>query len=416
MVKYFLQFHHILVYILFKKLYIMNNEKNREDMKKSIFKKNKLPKWERAVIKIGSAIISPQGEGCVTKYLLSIANFIIESKNQGKEVIIVSSGSVAAGLNKQPKTEVKAQLSIEEKQAMAAIGQPLLMQLWNQLFDFQCAQVLLTYDDIADRKRFINAKNTIRKLLKFGVIPIVNENDTVATDELKVGNNDNLAAYIANLIEADLLIICTDIDGLHDSDPKINKNAKAIEIVERIDEKIRLFASSTTNSNATGGMITKIEAAEKATSLGINTVIINGTKSSNINRLLEGELIGTLFKKRRTPISAKKHWIFNALPSMGNIYIDKGAMNALIIKKTSLLPSGVINIEGEFKRGDAITILGNNKGEFINIGKGLIQYNSTDLMKIKGKNSSEIEKTIGYFLSDVVIQRDDMIITVSKLS
>ncbi len=316
-------------------------------MRKNTHKTIKLPKWEKAVIKIGSAIISPQGEGCVTKYLLSIANFIIESKNQGKEVIIVSSGSVAAGLNTQPKAEKKAQFSIEEKQAMAAIGQPLLMQLWNRLFDFQCAQVLLTHDDIADRKRFINVKNTIRVLLKFGVLPIVNENDTVATDELKVGDNDNMAAYIANLIEADLLIICTDINGLYDSDPKINKDAKSIEVVEKIDENIYSLASKTTNPNATGGMITKIEAAEKATSLGINTVIINGTKSFIFNDLVENKLTGTLFKKRQTPISAKKHWIFNALPSMGNIYIDKGAMNALVVKKTSLLPSGIIDVEGE---------------------------------------------------------------------
>ncbi|MEA1986465.1 MAG: glutamate 5-kinase [Candidatus Marinimicrobia bacterium] len=372
-----------------------------------------LPKWEKAVIKIGSAIISPQGRGCVTKHLLSIANFINESRNQGKEIIIVSSGSFSAGLNTQPNTEKKAYISIEEKQAMSAIGQPLLMQIWSQLFDFNVAQILLTYDDISNRKRFINAKNTIKELLKIGVLPIVNENDTVSTDELKIGDNDNMSAYIANLVEADLLILCSDINGLYDSDPKLNENAKRINIVKNIDNKIYSLASNTTNPNATGGMITKIESAEKATSLGINTLIINGKKANNFADLLHNKVYGTLFKKKKNTISAKKHWILHALPSMGEIFIDNGAKVALVENKKSLLPSGIIKIKGNFHRGNAVNIFVTSEGKMKKLGKGIVKYNSDDLNKIKGKNSSDIKNILGYFISPVAIKRDDMIVTFS---
>ena len=243
--------------------------------------------WKRAVIKIGSGLIAPGGKKTSTKFTLPIAGFITECRNNGKEIILVSSGAVASGLSTQPEMLKRSQRTIPEKQALAAIGQSLLMASWSRFFDFPCAQLLLTYDDINNRKRFVNAKNTIKKLLEFGTLPIVNENDTVAIEELKVGDNDNLAAYIAMLAEADLLIICSDIDGLFDADPKKNKNAKLIPVVEKIDDKIFSLAGGTKNSIATGGMKTKIEAAQKASVRGIDTIILNATRREVFDDLLK---------------------------------------------------------------------------------------------------------------------------------
>ena len=370
----------------------------------------KLPSWKRAVIKVGSGLITAGGNQCSTKYLLDIASFIIECRNRGKEVILVSSGAVAAGLSTQPRLAGKKQRSIPENQALAAIGQSLLMAIWRRLFDFPCAQLLLTYDDIYNRKRFVNAKNTLMELLSLKTLPIINENDTVAVDELKVGDNDNLAAYVAVLAEADLFLICSDVDGLFDADPRQNAGARLLNKVEKIDEKIYKLAGGTQNSIATGGMLTKVQAAEKATSGGINTIIMNGTKRGFFELLLNDIICGTIFTKSEKPVKGKKHWMLHAKPSLGQIFIDPGAVTAVSKKGASLLPSGIQKIKGRFAAGDAIDIVYKNDEQTTLVAKGITQYGSDDLKKIIGKKSRDIEKILNGFSPDVVVSRDEMVL------
>jgi glutamate 5-kinase len=370
----------------------------------------KIPDWKRAVIKVGSSLVAPDEKGCSSKYTLAIANFIIQNYNQGREIILVSSGAVAAGLATQPNIKSKHNRSIPEKQALAAIGQSLLMQSWSRYFDFPAAQVLLTMDGLHDRERYINAKNTLNELLKLKTLPIVNENDTVAVEELKVGDNDNLAAHVAVLVEADILIICTDIDGLYDDNPKKNKNAKLIPVVENINAEIYSLAKDTNNTISTGGMRTKIEAAEKAVAGGIDTIIMNGTNPNTFNQIMNGNFYGTFIKKIKTPVAAKKHWLMHAIQNQGKILIDEGAKNALVSKGASLLASGVMKIEGDFTVGASVSIvyLGDKKETVI--AKGITQYSSQDLDKIKGRKSSEIESILGYLTHKDVIHRSDMVL------
>ncbi|MBN2410397.1 glutamate 5-kinase [candidate division KSB1 bacterium] len=370
----------------------------------------KLPPWKRAVIKVGSGLVTAGGNKCSTKYLLDIASFIIECRNRGKEIILVSSGAVAAGLSTQTQLIGKTQRSIPEKQALAAIGQSLLMAIWSRLFDFPCAQLLLTYDDIYNRKRFVNAKNTLMELLNLKTLPIINENDTVAVDELKVGDNDNLAAYVAVLAGADLFLICSDVDGLFDADPRKNAGAQLLNKVEKIDDKIYKLAGGTQNTIATGGMLTKIQAAEKATSGGINTIIMNGTKRGFFELLLNDIICGTIFIKSDKPVKGKKHWMLHAKPSLGDIFIDQGAVNAISTKGASLLPSGIQNIKGRFAAGDAVNIIHVCEGQTLLVAKGISQYGSDDLKKIIGKKSKEIESVLNGFYSDVVVSRDEMVL------
>lgn len=370
-----------------------------------------LSNWKRVVIKVGSTLVAPNGEGGSGKYILPIANFIIQCRSLGKEVILVSSGAVAAGLSTQPKLQNKVYKSIPEKQALAAIGQTMLIQNWSRFFDFPCAQVLLTYDGLFNRERFINAKNTINELLKLKTLPIVNENDTVAVEELKVGDNDNLAAHVAVLSESDLLIICSDIDGLYDDNPNKKSTAKLIKVVEKIDDSIFSAAGSSNNPLAKGGMRTKIEAAQKAASRGIDTIIMNGTKRETFDELLKGNIKGSIIKKTENTVQAKKHWLLHAIPSSGKVYVDEGAKNAIVKKGASLLPSGIIKIEGSFTSGDAVNIVYTASNIEKIIAKGIILYDSKDLDSIKGKKSSEIQEILGYFNDNEVIHRRDIVLT-----
>ena len=355
-------------------------------------------------------MVTAGGKSVSTKHLLDIASFIIQCRDRGKEVILVSSGAVAAGLMTQPQLLNKPQRSIPEKQALAAIGQSQLMTMWSRLFDFPCAQLLLSHDDIYNRKRFVNAKNALTELLSMNTLPIINENDTVAVEELRVGDNDNLAAYVAVLADADLLIICSDVDGLYDADPRRNPNASLITRVEKIDEQTMQLASGTKTNIATGGMITKLQAADKATSGGVNTVIMNGTKRGFFDLLLEGIVCGTLFLKSGRPVKGKKHWMLHAKPSMGRLYIDDGAVKALTLKGASLLPQGIRRSEGTFGIGDAVDIYPDSDEASAAIAKGISQYTSTDLAKISGKSRAEIEEIPDIAISDVVVHRDEMVL------
>jgi len=370
----------------------------------------KIPDWKRAVIKVGSSLVAPDGNGCSSRVTLAIANFIIQNHNLDREIILVSSGAVAAGLATQPSLKTKINRSIPEKQALAAIGQSLLMQSWSRYFDFPCAQILLTMDGLHNRERYVNAKNTINELIQLGTLPIVNENDTVAVEELKVGDNDNLAAHVAVLAEADILIICTDIDGLFDDNPSKNKEAKLVPVVENINSEIYSLAGDSINPISTGGMKTKIEAAEKAVAGGIDTIIVNGTKSKSFDQIMAGNLYGTLIKKLKTPVAAKKHWLTHAIQAEGKIIVDDGAKNALINKGASLLSSGITKIEGYFTIGSAVTIVCLDEKDERIIAKGITQYNSQDLDKIKGKKSGEIENILGYLINKEVIHRSDMVL------
>jgi len=370
----------------------------------------KIPNWNRAVIKVGSSIVAPYGKGISSQYTLAIANFIIQNHKLGREVILVSSGAVAAGYATQQNAKSKYYRKIPEKQALAAIGQTLLMKSWSRFFDFPCAQMLLTRDELHRRESYVNAKNTLNELLNFNTLPIVNENDSVAVDEIKVGDNDTLAAHVAVLAEAELLIICTDTDGLYDDNPLINENAKLIPFVENINADIHALASDTTSPISSGGMKTKLEAAEKATTGGIDTLIINGKNSKAFDKLMNGEFYGTYIKRTQSPVAAKKHWLQHAIQNEGKFVIDEGAKNAIINNGASLLASGITGIEGHFKLGAAISVVYYSGMNEQVIAKGITQYNSQELEKIKGKKSSEFERIIGYLASEEVIHRSDMVL------
>ncbi len=370
----------------------------------------RLPKWNRCVIKIGSSIIAPDGRGCATKHLLPIANFINQSIQDGKEVIVVSSGAVAAGWSTQPRYPRNTPISIPRKQAFSAIGQPMMFFLWKQLFDYPCAQLLITHDDLLNRRRFINVKNTLLELLRLRALPIVNENDTVVVQQLKVGDNDNISAHVADLADADILFICSDIDGLYSANPNVDKKASLIPEIKKIDESVYDIAGDSNNPMAVGGMRTKIQAAEKATSRGIDVVILHGKKAENFDMLAKGNVVGTLFHRTMSPRAAKKHWILHALPSSGSIVIDEGAAKALLHRSASLLPSGVIEIKNKFDHGDAVKIYRESISEKNLIAKGLTQYNSDDMKRLIGKQSHEILPILGYFSSSSLVHRDDMVI------
>jgi glutamate 5-kinase len=363
-------------------------------------------KYKRVVIKVGSALIAPDNKGCSKKYLLAISRFINLCHQAKTQVIIVSSGSVAAGRNFIVHGSPSP--SIPTKQAMAAVGQMQMMANWQALFDLPCSQILITHGDLKDRQRYINIKNTLRTLLNNMVIPIVNENDTVATDELKVGDNDNLAALVALVSEADALFILSDIDGVYDSDPRINKKAVLVPLITEITDEVRAMAGITHNVIATGGMKTKIEAAEKAIENGIDTFIVNGHRSEVFEQLLKGKNPGTYFVSGQATFTARKHWLKHTLKSHGQLRLDSGAVHALLSKGASLLPSGVKHVVGKFSAGESIDLLSADSDKVI--AKGICQYSSHDLTRIKGLKSDQIEDVLGFCPSKVVIHRDDLVI------
>lgn len=365
-----------------------------------------LPRWRRAVVKVGSNLVAPEGNRLSTRHLLSIARFISEARAEGREVVLVSSGAVAAGraligVGKKPA-------ALPVRQALAAIGQPRLIDAWSTLFDSPCAQVLLTWDDLQSRRRFVNAKNTLRELLHAGVLPIINENDSVAVDELRLGDNDNLAAHVAVLVDADLLLILSDIDGLYDADPRINPSAKRLRNVDVIDDALLALAGGAGSSVGTGGMRTKLEAAAKATARGIPTAIVHGGSAEALEALSRGECPGTLFKATTSPASAKAHWMRHALASQGRLIIDTGAARALTERGASLLPAGLRGVEGEFRAGDAVDLLVESTDAAL--AKGIAQYNASELRRIIGRPSAELSTLLGYQGPETIIHRDDLVL------
>ncbi|MCJ7803125.1 MAG: glutamate 5-kinase [Desulfobacterales bacterium] len=372
------------------------------------FRKKILGKARRIVVKVGSSILASVEKGLHYEVFSHLTKEISDLKRQGYEIVLVSSGAIAAGMEKLGyKTRPQA---ITQKQATAAVGQTRLMNIYENYFSrFQqmVAQVLLTHDDLSHRRRFLNARNTLLTLLELGIIPIINENDTVVVDEIKFGDNDNLSALITNLIGADLLIILTDIEGLCDSDPRVNPNARCIPLVEDTDVDMGGIVGETKSEMSVGGMISKVKAARKASRFGIPTVVARGTKEGVLHQILKGKEIGTLILPKREALSSRKHWIaFNPKPK-GDVIVDDGAKKAIVQRGKSLLPSGVVKIKGSFDRGDLVTCLGPRGKEF---ARGLVNYSAPELEKIKGLRSDQIESTLGYKYSDEVIHRDNLVV------
>ncbi|MDT0595107.1 glutamate 5-kinase [Glaciecola petra] len=373
----------------------------------------KMAEWQRAVIKVGSALVAPSGEGCSSKYLSAIANFILQCNAQGKEIILVSSGSIAAA-----RTSIKSghHPSIAEKQAMAALGQMQMMSAWSDLFspNLACAQLLLSAEDLADRKRFVNIKNTLEQLLLNHALPIVNENDTVAVDEIKVGDNDNLAAHTAIAAQADCLIICTDVNGLYTANPRTKPNATLIKQVDKIDTKVMRLAGGAGSSVGTGGMVTKLEAAKKCTQAGIQTILLNGTDGKAFSSLAAGNNPGTLFAPNLQKSKARQDWLRHTSKVKGKLWVDSGANTALLKTGASLLAAGIVAIEGSFNAGDNIEIHCQHAvqegSQSTLVGKGLVAYSSSELKRIMGCNSQDIEQILGYNAGEAAVHRDNLVL------
>ncbi|MFC3121704.1 glutamate 5-kinase [Agaribacter flavus] len=308
--------------------------------------------WKRIVIKVGSALIAPNKNGCSSHYLLGIAQFIVRCRSKGVEVVLVSSGSVAAGAHLFDSSSD----NIAVKKAMAAAGQTEMMATWDRLFDFPSAQILLTHADLRNRDRYISIRNTIFELLKCGVLPIVNENDTVTTDKLKVGDNDNLSAMVAAAANADALIICSDIDGLYDKNPHEHDDARLLSWVSHIDDEIYAMAGGTNSDVGTGGMKTKIQAAEKAVSHGINTFIVNGFTELTFNMLLDGKNPGTHFQPYAQPLGEELHWITHTSNAQGEVVVEDDFDAALQHESGQLTSREVVAVEGDFSIGDTILV------------------------------------------------------------
>ena len=365
--------------------------------------------FSRIVIKIGSALLVDPDRNLRKTWLNSLIDDISKLIEAGKEVLIVSSGAVALGRSQLGSFQKSEHLKLEESQAAAAIGQIELSRAYNESLNrhrLSCGQILLTLGDTETRRRYLNARATINTLIQSSVIPIINENDSVATAEIRYGDNDRLAARVASMVNADLLILLSDIDGLYSQPPTDNPNANLLEYVEVITAEIENMAGESTNQNSRGGMKTKIEAAKIATASGTTMVIGSGKPDNPITKIAEGAR-STWFAPARNPVNDRKKWIAGGLEVAGLIVVDSGAIVALKSGK-SLLPAGVTQITGNFSRGDTVEIA-NLDG--IRIGRGLIEYDSDDAHKIAGLQSTEIQSVLRQPIRSTMIHRDNLVLT-----
>lgn len=360
---------------------------------------------KRVVVKLGSTLLTvsvkEENRFLDDVFFELIAGQVDHLINDGREVVIVSSGAIAAGGMQLGKSSLPQRIT--EKQAYAALGQPHLMRHYEEAFRPKgkfVGQVLLTHDDLTHRARYINSRHTLLNLLQLGAIPIVNENDTVAVEEIKVGDNDTLAAEVATLVDADLLILLTTVDGLL-------KDGKVIPVINKIDKQAFKLAGGPGSSFGIGGMATKLEAARLAGSVGIPTVIANGLKPEILRHILDGEQEGTLFMPAKRKLAKRKYWIAWTKKPSGTLVIDEGARDALLKRGKSLLPKGIIEVRGAFERGAAISIVDEEK---IELARGLAGYSSVELNKIRGLHSKEIESALGYRFDDEAVHRDDLVL------
>jgi len=370
--------------------------------------RQQLASSKRWVIKIGSSLVTDDGRGLDAAAIKSWTEQIAELRNQGKEILLVSSGAVAEGMvrlnwNTRPD-------ALHELQAAAAVGQMGLVQTYESCFknhDILSAQILLTHDDLSDRKRYLNARSTLRSLLNFGVIPIINENDTVATDEIRFGDNDTLAALVANLVEADALIILTDQQGLFSEDPRKNPDAEFISVGHASDASLHKMAGSSGGTLGQGGMSTKLTAAQRAARSGTATLITSGRNENALLKILEKEELGTLLLPDDEPVAARKQWLAGHLKVCGKLVLDKGASEVLLSSGKSLLAVGVTSVSGNFVRGEMVACI-NHEGK--EIAHGLVNYNAIEAAKICGKSSNEIESILGYVDEAELIHRDNLVL------
>ncbi len=367
-----------------------------------------LKEARRIVIKIGSSLIASRESGLSADHIERLAGEIADVRAQAREVIVVSSGAVVSGIKKLGLREYPKSLPV--KQAAAAVGQSHLMWAYEKAFEslgLRVAQVLLTHEDLADRRRFLNARHTLTTLIKFGVIPIINENDTVAVEEIRVGDNDTLAAQVAHLVDADLLVILSDVDGLFTTDPRKDAAATLIPLIEGVTEDIEQRAGVSSTFEGTGGMATKVRAAKKVGEFGVATLILNGTKSRMLPEVLVGQPGGSLFLAKERRLTSRKHWIAFTLRPRGQIQIDQGAVEALVQKGKSLLASGILVSTGHFDAGDPVTCISPEGKE---CAKGLVNFSSEILARIKGLKTTDIQKLPGLQEYEEVIHRDNLVL------
>ncbi|MGB3492662.1 MAG: glutamate 5-kinase [Elainellaceae cyanobacterium] len=361
------------------------------------------------VIKIGTSSLTRSDTGNLAlSTIASLVETLCRLRQQGHQVILVSSGAVGVGCGRLGLTERPKSISM--KQAIAAVGQGRLMRVYDDLFSSlqqPIAQVLLTRTDLVQRSRYVNAYRTFRQLFHLGVIPIVNENDTVAVEELKFGDNDTLSALVASLVGADWLFLLTDVDRLYSADPRSNPDAKPISLVDKVDNLADLEIEVGDRGTAwgTGGMVTKIAAARIATAAGVRMAITEGRSPNNIERILQGEPLGTQFKPQPQPSNARKRWIANGLVPAGKLYLDSGAVDAICEKGRSLLAAGITDVEGEFRHKDAVQLCDQTGRE---IARGMVNYNSSELQKIRGCKSDRIPTILGYAGAETVVHRDNL--------
>ncbi len=383
----------------------IENIKNRESMIRDTI----MSDTQRCIIKIGSALLTRNGEGLDVSAINDWVEQIVEIKSKGIDVILVSSGSIAEGMcrigwQERPK-------ALHELQAAAAIGQAGLIQTYQQCFDrfdLQTAQILLTHDDLSHRLRYLNSRSTLRTLIKLNAIPIVNENDTVALEGVRLGDNDTLAAMVANLVDADLLIILTDQAGLYDKDPRKSVDAKLISVDSAQNPELLEFAGSAGTNIGTGGMRTKVQAAKAAARSGCATVIASGSEENVLVKvLLEGRNLGTLLTADCKPLTARKQWISNQTNIPGLLTIDNGARKAMQENGRSLLAVGVTKVEGDFCRGDMVNCM-DQQGR--DIARGIVNYSTEECLKIQGVPSLKIANVLGYIDESELIHRDNLVI------
>ncbi|TDQ58029.1 glutamate 5-kinase [Mesocricetibacter intestinalis] len=359
------------------------------------------------VVKFGTSTLTQGSPKLNYPHMMEIVRQFARLHHEGYRLVIVTSGAIAAGRHYLNHPQLPP--TIASKQLLAAVGQSQLIRTWEKLFaiyDIHIGQILLTRADIEDRERFLNARDTLHALLDNRIIPVINENDAVATAEIKVGDNDNLSALVAILVQADQLYLLTDQQGLFDSDPRHNPQAKLIPCVDKITDHIRAIAGGSGTSLGTGGMSTKITAADVATRSGVETVIAPGNRENVIADLAHGVAVGTRFSVQSDRLEGRKQWLF-AAPAAGTILIDQGAQDAILVQHRSLLPAGILQVEGRFSRGEVVKIA-TQQGK--DIALGAVRYNSDALNMIKGHQSQDIQATLGYEYGNVAIHRDDMII------
>ncbi|MDX1550684.1 glutamate 5-kinase [Novilysobacter spongiicola] len=370
----------------------------------SPFPEQKMPPWRRAVLKVGSSLLTDGKGGLGKRNAAALAGLIARLRDQGREVLLVSSGAVAAGRGLLAGSGAE----LAQRQALAALGQTPMLALWQGLVEQPVAQVLLSHDDLRNRRRYLNAQATLRELLRIGALPIVNENDTVAVDELKLGDNDNLAAVVATLVGADILLIATDTAGLYTGHPGNDPDARPVPRIEEITPEIMQMAQGGAGLLGTGGMYTKLEAATKTAAAGIDAALFCGHHADTISALAEDRLFGTFIPAHGDRLVARKMWLRHTPPSGGIVRVDEGAAQAIADRGASLLPGGVVAVEGDFNR-DAMVDVMPAEG-YQRLARGLVQYQASDLQRIAGLHSSEIETVLGFHNGESVIRREDMVL------